>query len=96
MFNLYKEFSELSGNAVKAVQKSHAKCMVSSSKNQLSPSENQIFSCDAGLKTIELFGKNKNNSKEMIRPELSSTMDRQRNLPLNLKYSTWSMYRLAN
>ena len=48
------------------------------------------------LAPIELFGKNKNNSKEIMRAfhcntsetELSSTMDRQRNLPLNFKNST--------
>lgn len=48
------------------------------------------------LAPIELYGKNKNNSKEIMRAfhcntsetELSSTMDGQRNLPLNYKNST--------
>ena len=48
------------------------------------------------LAPIELYGKNKNISKEIMRAfhcntsqtELSSTMDRQRNLPLNYKNST--------
>ena len=48
------------------------------------------------LAPIELYGKNKNISKEIMRAfhcntsetELSSTMDRQRNLPLNFKNST--------
>ena len=47
------------------------------------------------LEPIELFGKDNNNSKEIMRAfhcdtsetELAPTMDRQRNLPLNFKNS---------